>query len=82
MIDLDVEEPGFEGVHLTGSFTQVVNHQVQSSGRQEVRVRAAELFSTCVTKKQEVKVKPHPYTWTVYYDLIHCLTHIPAAAPV
>lgn len=46
----DVEEPRFECVHLTGSFTEVENHQVKSSGRQKVRVGAAELLSTCGDK--------------------------------
>lgn len=47
MTHFDVEEPGFEGIHLTGSFAEVVHNQVESSGRQEVRVRAAELLSPC-----------------------------------
>lgn len=53
----DVEEPGFEGVHLTGSFADVVKHQVESSGSQEVRVRATELFSTCVVKEATSQIK-------------------------
>lgn len=52
----DVEEPGFEGVHLTGSLAEVVYNQVESSGSQEVRVRAAELLSTCGVKTQGVKL--------------------------
>lgn len=59
MTHLDVEEPGFEGVHLTGSFTQVVHHQVESSGSQEVRVRATELLSTCEVKRLCVKSNQH-----------------------
>lgn len=47
MTHFDVEEPGFEGVHLTGSFAEVVHDQVESSGGQEVRVRATELLSPC-----------------------------------
>lgn len=58
MTHFDVEEPGFKGIHLTGSFAEVVNHQVERSGSQEVRVRATELLSTCGAKTQGVKLKP------------------------
>lgn len=43
----DVEEPWFESVHLTGSFAEVVHHQVEGSGCQKVRLRAAEVLTTC-----------------------------------
>lgn len=52
MTHFDVEEPGFEGVHLTGAFAEVVYDQVEGSGGQEVRVRVAELLSTCGVKNQ------------------------------
>lgn len=47
MTHFDVEEPGFESVHLTGSLAEVAHDQVESSGGQEVRVRATELLSPC-----------------------------------
>lgn len=50
MSHLDVEEPGFEGVHLAGSLAEVADHQVECSGGQEVGVGAAELVSTCEEK--------------------------------
>jgi len=49
---LDVEEPGLEGVHLPGAFAEVVDHEVESSGGQEVRVRAAELLSSCGRRRK------------------------------
>lgn len=47
----DVEEPGFEGVHLAGSSAQVVHHQVQGPGGQEVGVRATKLLPACREEK-------------------------------
>lgn len=50
----DVEEPGFEGVHLAGSSAQVVHHQVEGPGGQEVGVRATEFLPACRGEKLQL----------------------------
>lgn len=53
---LDVEEPGLEGVHLAGSSAEVVHHQVEGPGGQEVGVRAAEFLAACGREKPKSSV--------------------------
>ena len=43
---LDVEEPGFERVHLGSPLTEVVHNQVEGPGGKEVGVRTTELLPT------------------------------------
>lgn len=66
----DVEEPGFEGIHLAGSSAQVVHHQVQGPGGQEVGVRATELLPACREREAETGLGAQISTKNLFFDCV------------